>query len=185
MNEQNTSGQARKGLVDSIKGKVKEVVGAVTGSDSLATEGQLQQAQAQERKDANNAEAMARAETAQAAEELAQVHRVSAEERDAIGAETAAAEEAARNRQQAEHRAAEQQQNRQVAEEQSRAAAAARDETARAEAVERSKMAAAAEEAVEATDEHRRAVREADDARVEAERVRRAGEGLSGDAGLS
>ncbi|MDV7087047.1 CsbD family protein [Rhodococcus opacus] len=185
MNEQNTSGQARKGLLDTVKGKVKEVAGAVTGNDSLASEGQLQQAQAQQRKEANSAETVARAETSQAAEELGQVRRESAEERAAIGAEAAAAEEAARNRQQAEHRAAEEQQHRQVVQEQSRAVADARDETARAETVERSKTGAAAEEAVDATDEHRRAVREANAARDEADRVRRAAEGLSNDAGLS
>ena len=46
MSEQDKSGQARKGLIDSVKGKAKEVVGAMTGNDSLTAEGQLEQTQA-------------------------------------------------------------------------------------------------------------------------------------------
>ncbi|KWX67724.1 iron-containing alcohol dehydrogenase [Mycobacterium sp. NAZ190054] len=38
--------QTRKSFVDSVKGKAKEVAGAVTGNDSLTAEGQLDQAQA-------------------------------------------------------------------------------------------------------------------------------------------
>ncbi|WP_241962392.1 CsbD family protein [Rhodococcus opacus] len=95
LNEQNTSGQARKGLLDVVKGTVKEVAGAVTGDDSLATEEQLPQAQARQRKVANSAEAVARTEAALVGEELGQVRRESAEEGAAIGAQTAAAEDAA------------------------------------------------------------------------------------------
>ena len=47
MSEHEKAEQARKGLVDSIKGKAKEIVGAVTGSDSLTAEGQLEQTQAE------------------------------------------------------------------------------------------------------------------------------------------
>ena len=36
-------------MVDSVKGKAKEVVGAVTGNDSLTAEGQLDQVNAKER----------------------------------------------------------------------------------------------------------------------------------------
>jgi uncharacterized protein YjbJ (UPF0337 family) len=42
--------EARKGLIDSVKGKAKEIAGAVTGNDSLTAEGQLEQTQAKERK---------------------------------------------------------------------------------------------------------------------------------------
>ena len=62
MTEHSKAGEARKGLIDSIKGKAKEIAGAVTGNDSLTTEGQLQQAQAQERKEANSVESVADAE---------------------------------------------------------------------------------------------------------------------------
>ena len=66
MSEHEKAEQARKGLIDSIKGKAKEIVGAVTGNDSLTAEGQLEQTQAQQRKEANSVEAVADAEAAQA-----------------------------------------------------------------------------------------------------------------------
>lgn len=48
----------------------EEVAGAVTGNSDLAEEGQLQQADAQARKDANSREAVANASARQAADEL-------------------------------------------------------------------------------------------------------------------
>ena len=72
MTEHDKADQARKGLLDSIKGKAKEVAGAVLGNDSLTAEGQLDQAQAQERKEANSVEAVADAEAAQARAEAAE-----------------------------------------------------------------------------------------------------------------
>ena len=66
MTEGEKSGEARKALVDAVKGKAKEIFGAVTGNDSLTAEGQLEQTDAKERKDANRAEAEADAEAAQA-----------------------------------------------------------------------------------------------------------------------
>jgi len=66
MSEHEKAEQARKGLIDSIKGKAKEIIGAVTGNDSLTAEGQLEQTQAQQRKEANSVEAVADAEAAQA-----------------------------------------------------------------------------------------------------------------------
>ena len=59
MTEHNKADQARKGLIDSFKGKAKEIAGAVTGNDSLTAEGQLEQTQAQQRKEANSVEAVA------------------------------------------------------------------------------------------------------------------------------
>ncbi len=64
------SEEARRGLFDSVAGKAKEVAGAVTGNSDLAEEGQLQQADAQARKEANSREAIADASARQAAEEL-------------------------------------------------------------------------------------------------------------------
>ena len=43
MSEGEKSGEARRALVDSVKGKAKEIFGAVTGNDSLTAEGQLDQ----------------------------------------------------------------------------------------------------------------------------------------------
>ena len=62
--------EARKGLVDAMAGKAKEVAGALSGNDELATEGQLQQAGAQARKDANSREAVANADAGRALNEL-------------------------------------------------------------------------------------------------------------------
>ena len=70
MSEQDKSGQARKGLIDSVKGKAKEVVGALTNNDSLTAEGQLEQTQAKERKEANRVETVADAEADQARAEV-------------------------------------------------------------------------------------------------------------------
>ena len=72
MTDQSPSDRARSGLLSSVAGKAKEVAGAVTGNDSLAAEGQLQQAEAASRKDASAREAVAHAEagTPEPVEEL-------------------------------------------------------------------------------------------------------------------
>jgi uncharacterized protein YjbJ (UPF0337 family) len=62
--------EARKGLFDAMAGKAKEVAGALSGNDELATEGQLQQAGAQARKEANSREAVANMDAEQAINEL-------------------------------------------------------------------------------------------------------------------
>lgn len=82
--------EARKGLLGSLAGKAKEVAGAVLGNDSLAAEGQLQQAEAQTRKDASAREAVAEAEAAEAAQKLAAERAAADSQR--IAAEAAAAQ---------------------------------------------------------------------------------------------
>ena len=59
MTEHSKADEARKGLIDSVKGKAKEIAGAVTGNDSLTSEGQLEQTQAKEREEATSVEAVA------------------------------------------------------------------------------------------------------------------------------
>ena len=120
MTKHDKADQARKGLIDSVKGKAKEISGAVTGNDSLTAEGQLEQTQAQQRKDANSVEAVADAQRA--------VQRAKSEERDEVGA--------------------------------------------------------AAEEIVDATDEHQTSVRQAASARAEADRIRRQADSLTKQANL-
>jgi uncharacterized protein YjbJ (UPF0337 family) len=39
MTEHSKADEARKGLIDSVKGRAKEIAGAVTGNDSLTAEG--------------------------------------------------------------------------------------------------------------------------------------------------
>lgn len=64
------AGEARTGLVKNLTGKAKELVGAVTGNDSLVAEGRLNQAEAERRKQAAADEALARAEADEAVDEL-------------------------------------------------------------------------------------------------------------------
>ncbi len=86
MSEDDKAGQARKGLIDSVKGKAKEVVGAVIGNDSLTAEGQLEQAQAQKRKEANTIESVADAEAQQARAEQTEAVVEGAQHRAAVNA---------------------------------------------------------------------------------------------------
>ena len=108
MSEQDKSGQARKGLIDSVKGKAKEVVGAMTGNDSLTAEGQLEQTQARDRKDANSVDAIADAEAEQARAQALKARAEGAQARAAVNDETRAAEYNVRNDQARQKRAAEQ-----------------------------------------------------------------------------
>ena len=90
MTEGEKSGEARKALVDSVKGKAKEIFGAVTGNDSLTAEGQLEQTDAKERRDANRAEAEADAEATQAQSLADDAKRDASERRLEAGADAAA-----------------------------------------------------------------------------------------------
>ena len=76
--------EARKGLLGSLAGKAKEVAGAVLGNDSLAAEGQLQQAEAQTRKDASARGAVAEVEAKEAAERLAAEQAIANRQRNAV-----------------------------------------------------------------------------------------------------
>lgn len=71
MTDRSPADEARKGLLASVTGKAKEVAGAVLGNDSLAAEGQFQQAEAQARKEAGATSAVAEVEAQEAAGLLA------------------------------------------------------------------------------------------------------------------
>lgn len=90
---QDKSTEAREGLADSLAGKAKEVAGAVVGNDDLVEEGQLQQAEAQNRKEAAAYDAIADAERSQAAQELRDSSREAQSQKQA--AEAAAARDEA------------------------------------------------------------------------------------------
>ena len=77
MTDDNAARESRRTLIDSVAGKAKEVAGALTGKDDLAQEGQLQQADAEVRREANSREALADAATRESVEQLR------AEQRDA------------------------------------------------------------------------------------------------------
>src|SRR4029078_5180032 len=97
MGEHSKADEARKGLIDSVKGKAKEVAGALTGNDSLTAEGQLEQTQAKERKEDNSVEAVADAEADQAPAEVTEAQAEAAQQRNAVSAETRAAENTVRH----------------------------------------------------------------------------------------
>ncbi len=63
MADTNKSGPAEavKGVVEDVKGKAKEAVGAVTGQDNLTREGQAQQDEAEAQRNAAKKEAEAEA----------------------------------------------------------------------------------------------------------------------------
>ena len=70
MSNDDKAAESREGLLDSVKGKAKEVAGAVSGKDHLVEEGQLQQAAASDRKAALADEAVADAKRAEATREM-------------------------------------------------------------------------------------------------------------------
>src|SRR6476619_6106012 len=140
MTEHSKADEARKGLIDSVKGKAKEIAGAVTGNDSLTAEGQLQQTQAKERKEANSVEAVADAEAAQAHAEATDARVEGAQGRIAVNAETAAVERAVRNQQADQKRAAEQDGRRDAAQEKMRAELDAQARVQHAKAEERDEI---------------------------------------------
>ena len=75
----NNSGpeEAVKGVVEGVKGKAKEVLGAVAGRDDLYREGQAQQDKAEAQRNAAKKEAEAEAArgSAEAAEERQKSHQ--------------------------------------------------------------------------------------------------------------
>jgi uncharacterized protein YjbJ (UPF0337 family) len=185
MNEHNNkSSQARKGLIDSVKGKAKEIVGAVTGNDSLTAEGQLEQAQAQERKDANSVEAVADAEATQAHDELAAAKLQGAQGRIQSSAKASVIESAVQTRQDAQKHAAEVAGQREAAREKTQAELDAHREVQQAQAQERQEVGAAAEGLIEAAGDHHDAIQEASDTQNEADRIRRQADNLNSAADL-
>ncbi len=140
MTEHKKADEARKGLIDSVKGKVKEVVGAVTGNDSLTAEGQLEQTQAKERKEANSVEAVADAEAAQAHAQVTEARAEGAQDRVAVNAQTAAVERSVREQQADQKRGAEQAGQQQLSQEKIRAELDAQAEIQRAKDQERAEM---------------------------------------------
>ncbi|MCV7421361.1 CsbD family protein [Mycobacterium yunnanensis] len=164
--------EARKGLIDSVKGKAKEVVGSLTGNDSLTAEGQLEQTQASARKEANAADAVADAESEQARAQAADAagraerQRIAAEA-DAATAQQAAARERAAEKQAAERAAAsETARANQRAEERRQRDAAAADLRADAE------VEAAGDDYVDAVAEYQESAADTAAKRTEADRLR-------------
>lgn len=66
MSENSGPAEGIKGVVEDVKGKAKEAVGAVTGQDSMTREGQAQQDKAESQRTAAEKEAEAEKARAEA-----------------------------------------------------------------------------------------------------------------------
>jgi uncharacterized protein YjbJ (UPF0337 family) len=170
------AGEARKAMVDSVKGKAKEIAGAVTGNDSLTAEGQLEQTEAKERRDAAKAEAEADAEAAQALSQVDDAKREGSEGRLEAGADAAAAIARVRGEEVAAKAEADQAGSREAVQEQAKAEMDAQREIVRAKVDERAEVETAAEEYSDAVDEHRHSVSDAVRTQAEANQARRLAE---------
>ena len=174
--------QTRKSFVHSVKGKAKEVAGAVTGNDSLTAQGQLEQTEAKERREASRVDAEADAEAAEARDMAAEAQREGAQERRA--AELRAAEDKTSVRaQEAAQQTAAEQAGRRVAEDlpdaaraHTQAEADVQSAALRASAQERQQVVEAQSEYDAALDEYRGEVTDAARAEAEADRLRRRAE---------
>lgn len=184
MTEHDKADQARKGLIDSVKGKAKEFVGAVTGNDSLTAEGQLEQTQAQERKAANSVEAVADAEAKLARTEATDAKVAGSKARVAVDARTAEVERAAQAQQDAMKRAAEQAGAKDEARGKVQAEVDAQREMQQATIEERENVTAATEDFVDAVGDHQVAVAQAAREKNEADRLRARADGLTNNADL-
>jgi uncharacterized protein YjbJ (UPF0337 family) len=179
MAEHEKADEARKGLVDSIKGKAKEVVGAVIKNDELTAQGQVEQAQARERREASRLESVADAEETQAKSEVAEAKWQGAEERVAANEQTRAQEDAIARDQAAQKKHAQEAGARDAAKGQMEAEEQARKRQQQANAEHDLELNAAEAEVADALDGRREAVHEAAAARAEAERIRQRADGLS------
>lgn len=179
MGEHEKADEARKGLIDSIKGKAKEIAGAMTGNDSLTAEGQLEQTEARARKEAGVIEAVADAEAESATDLLYQARHQAAGARDVVRSGAEAAEEAAQKQQVTHVQHATQAARHRAAEEQVRASVEEQREERQAEIRETVDTAAAGRDAGEALAERRAALGEADAEQAEARRLRERAETLT------
>ncbi|CQD16669.1 CsbD family protein [Mycobacterium europaeum] len=184
MSEQNKAGEARRGLIDSVKGKAKEVFGAVTGNESLTAEGQLEQTQAHERKEANAMEAVAEAQAKQARNDAAEARVEGARQRIAANAQAVSTEESIEAREAAQKRAAEQTARQRETAAKTQAELDAQREVQRAKADERAEIRDASEEIVDAVAEHQTSVQVARYEESEADRLRREAQNVTNEADL-
>ncbi len=179
MTEHNKADQARKRLLDSLKGKAKEVVGAIIRNDDLTAQGQVEQAQAKQRKEAGRLDSVADAETAEAQSQLADAQAQAAEARVDAVTEARAREDAIRRDAAARKQQAEQAGARDAELGQREAEMKARRQQAVADAEKNLEINAAQAEVADALDGHDQAVRESAAARQEADRIRRRADTLS------
>ncbi|EKF25501.1 putative csbD-like protein [Mycolicibacterium hassiacum DSM 44199] len=168
----NRAQRTRRGLLDSVRGKVKQIVGSVTGNDSLTTEGHLQEVVAHQRQAAEQADAVAAASAEQAEAKRLEAERTGAEQRAAVRAEAAARKQEIDAGQAAEQRAVRDTAHQDLAAGLSAAEQHERRRIQQAEAERRTEQRDAAADVTETLDEHRGAVRASAKVRAEADRLR-------------
>src|SRR5690242_6005992 len=152
MAEHEKADEARKGLVGSIKGKAKEVVGAVIKNDELTASGQVELEEARKRKEAGRLESVADAETAEAEAQLAEAKWEGAEKRAAVSEEARAQQDAIRQDQAQQKHQAEEAGAQDAARGQAGAELAARRREELAKAEENTEINAAQAEVADALD---------------------------------
>ncbi len=177
MTHDDNAAQTRKSYLESIKGKAKEVAGAVTGNDSLTAEGQLEQTQARERRQASSDAAEADAKATEAHVHATEAELEGAKERLATEVRTAGAEGDVRSRQAADKAAAEVSGHHEAERAQTQFEAEVQREAERAKAEERAEIRESTEEYEAAVDDYNQSVGEAVRAEAEADRLRRRAEG--------
>ncbi|GAB5899521.1 hypothetical protein OKHIL_53300 [Mycolicibacterium mageritense] len=181
MADNGKASEARKGLIDSVKGKAKEVAGALTDNDSLAAEGQFEQSAAKHRRAANSADAVGEAEAQEARADAIDTSLAGAEARDAVDARTDAVEDAVSAEQAARKQAAEQAGQQVKAGARTRAELDAQGEIEQAKSDEDAEVGAAVADVADAVADHQSAVREAAGAKAEADQLRRQAEAMTED----
>ena len=174
------AGEARKGLIDSVKGKAKEVVGSLTGNDSLTAEGQLEQTQARDRKDANAAEAVADAVAAQARVRADDAAIQGEQQRIVVEADAASTQQTAARQQAAEKQAADQAANAEIARANEQAETLRKRDQLAADITAEAEVDAASDDYADAVAEHQESTADAAAKRDEADRLRARAHGEEG-----
>ncbi len=177
--------QARTGLIAAVTGKAKEVVGAVLGNDSLAVEGQLQQAEAAARKEAGATRAVAEARAESAAETLSREHANADAQKQALNTAAESREDQVRREAAAQRSATSTQVELDKALEASTVEQRASADRAAAAAQVQADRARADQDAERARQEHREKYESAEAAEQAAARARAEADRLGADAGLS
>jgi uncharacterized protein YjbJ (UPF0337 family) len=172
MTDDQKASEAREGLKDAILGKAKEFAGAVSGNDSLTAEGQLQQTEATNRRDAATRQSLADAQKAEAEQrEAAERHEAEAEREQARRDATQLSAKVQQERAQ-QKSAADVEAERQRIAEQAVVEAETRGEVREVTSETRSALQQAERDEQQAEREHQQHLADADDQKQTAQQLR-------------
>jgi uncharacterized protein YjbJ (UPF0337 family) len=176
--------QARKSMIDSVKGRAKEIAGAVIGNDSLTAEGQLERAQAKERKEAGRAQAIAGAEASEAEAQATEAKLEAAQRRVEANDQAIVTENRIRAEQAAQKRSAEEAGNQAAARAQATAEIDTQRDIIEAKANEQHDIRSASRDFNEAALDAQTKLSDADRKQAQAEQMRAKADDLTGNADL-